>query len=492
MPAERLQKILSNAGVASRRVAEELILAGRVAVNGAVQDTLGARADPETDEITVDGVPVLKTRYRYFALHKPAGFVTTARDDQGRETVLDLIPIGDIQLHPVGRLDLDSEGLVIITNDGHLTDLLTHPRYEVEKEYLVGLDSVLSKRDLERLVRGIEEGGDRLRAVAARPAMPPATMPGEEGPAAGAWLLLTLREGKNREIRRMMTALGRRVHHLRRIRVGPLHLGTLGSGAFRELTPEEVDALYRTGTSRRDAAAEAAPAGTEYDPPPVSRDLPTPIAIDGPAASGKSTLGMELAERFGYAFLDTGLMYRAVTLAAVRAGLPVDDAAAREFVRELDLRVEAGATTRIFLGDEDVTDRLRDPEVEANVSHYSALPSVREAMVSQQRAIAAKGLAVLAGRDIGTVVLPDAPLKFYLEASEDARAERRSRQAGEWGQAQGDAEARKDIHQRDVIDSTRKVAPLRAAGDAIVIDTTALSLAEVLELALEKVQCASA
>ena len=223
----------------------------------------------------------------------------------------------------------------------------------------------------------------------------------------------------------------------------------------------------------------------------MKRSLPTPIAIDGPAASGKSTLGAELAQRFGYAFLDTGLMYRAVTLAALRAGLPVDDAAAREFVRRLDLRVEAGATTRIFLGDEDVTDRLRDPEVEANVSHYSALPSVREAMVRKQRAIAGKGLAVLAGRDIGTVVLPNAPLKFYLEASEDARAERRGKQSGEWGQAQADADARRDIHRRDVIDSTRGVAPLRAAPDAVVIDTTALSLEEVLELALENVQCAS-
>ncbi|PWB63236.1 MAG: cytidylate kinase, partial [Bradyrhizobiaceae bacterium] len=136
---------------------------------------------------------------------------------------------------------------------------------------------------------------------------------------------------------------------------------------------------------------------------------------------------MELAERFGYAFLDTGLMYRAVTLAAVRAGIPAEDKAARRFVRTLDMRVEATTTTRIFLGDDDVTDRLRDPEVEANVSLYSALPSVRDAMVRKQRAIAAEGLAVLAGRDIGTVVLPDAPLKFYLEASEDARAERRSR-----------------------------------------------------------------
>ncbi|NJD64766.1 MAG: (d)CMP kinase [Chloroflexi bacterium] len=224
----------------------------------------------------------------------------------------------------------------------------------------------------------------------------------------------------------------------------------------------------------------------------MNRPLPTPIAIDGPAASGKSTLGMELAERFGYAFLDTGLMYRAVTLAAVRAGIPAEDKAARRFVRTLDMRVEATTTTRIFLGNEDVTGRLRDPEVEANVSLYSALPSIRDAMVRKQRDIAAEGFAVLAGRDIGTVVLPDAPLKFYLEASEESRAERRSRQAsGEWGQAQRDADARKDIALRDSIDSTRKVAPLRPAADAIIIDTTRLTLDQVLDLALEKVACAS-
>lgn len=267
MPAERLQKILSHAGIASRRVAEEMILAGRVSVNGQKVDTLGARADPDVDEVMVDGVPVLKGRYRYFALHKPAGFVTTARDEMGRETVLDLVPIGDVQLHPVGRLDLDSEGLVILTNDGHLTDLLTHPKYEVEKEYLVGLDAMPAKRDIERLVRGVEDAGDRLRAVSAQPASAPPKAEeievdfdaldeehDEDGdepvtvvvprPEPNAWLILALKEGKNREIRRMMTAIGREVSALRRIRIGPLRLGTLGSGAFRELTPEEVDALY--------------------------------------------------------------------------------------------------------------------------------------------------------------------------------------------------------------------------------------------------------
>jgi 23S rRNA pseudouridine2605 synthase len=242
---ERLQKILSNAGVSSRRVAEELILAGRVSVNGKVVDTLGGRADTDSDEVMVDGVPVIRERYRYFMLNKPAGFITTTNDEMNRETVLDLVPIGDIQLHPVGRLDRDSEGLLLITNDGHITDLLTHPRYEVEKDYLVGIDSMPSQRDLQRLVRGIESEGERLSAKSAQPATPPEALRGEDAPGAASWLLLTLKEGRNREVRRMVEALGRTVLLLRRVRVGPLHLGTLGLGAFRELTDEEVESLYR-------------------------------------------------------------------------------------------------------------------------------------------------------------------------------------------------------------------------------------------------------
>jgi 23S rRNA pseudouridine2605 synthase len=261
MVIERLQKILSNSGVASRRVAEELILAGRVAVNGDVRNTLGARADPETDEITVDGVPVVRTRYRYFMLNKPPGIVATARDDQGRETVLDLVPIGDIQLHPVGRLDRDSEGLILITNDGHLTGLLTHPRYEVEKEYLVGIDAPIGKADLQRLVRGIESEGERLRVMSAQAAIMPQTAAGEEPPSARAWLDIVLREGRNREIRRMMQALNRKVRVLRRVRVGPLHLGALGSGAFRELTDDEVTALYAAG-QQAEAREERSQRGT--------------------------------------------------------------------------------------------------------------------------------------------------------------------------------------------------------------------------------------
>lgn len=243
MAVERLQKILSNAGISSRRVAEEMILDGRVSVNGRVVDELGARADLERDEVMVDGVPVDRSRYRYVLLNKPPGVITTASDEQGRPTVLDLVPIGDVKLHPVGRLDAESEGLLLLTNDGNLTQLLIHPRHEVEKQYLVGIDGPLSRADQARLVRGVLHEGERLRALSIAEALPPAAEFEEMLPAA-AWVLVTLGEGKKREVRRMMAVAGKRVLMLRRIRVGPLALGALGRGAFRELTDDEVAALY--------------------------------------------------------------------------------------------------------------------------------------------------------------------------------------------------------------------------------------------------------
>ena len=215
--------------------------------------------------------------------------------------------------------------------------------------------------------------------------------------------------------------------------------------------------------------------------------LPDCIAIDGPAASGKSTVGSAIARKFGYLFLDTGLMYRAVTLAALRGQIAATSSRIPKLLATLNLRVEATSEgTSVYLGPEDVTARLKDPEVEANVSAYAAVPAIREAMVAEQRRIASEGRAVLAGRDIGTVVLPHAPLKLYLDASEDARARRRGVQA-----TQHTRDARKDIANRDVTDSTRSVSPLRPAEDAIVIDTTQMSLEEVLQLALEKVSCAN-
>jgi 23S rRNA pseudouridine2605 synthase len=241
--AERLQKILSHAGVSSRRAAEEMIVAGRVVVNGKVVRELGSRADPDVDEVLVDGVPVVRTRYRYVALNKPEGVVSTARDTHGRRTVIELVPGADeVQLHPVGRLDMDSEGLLLLTNDGHLTELLNHPRNEVEKEYLVRIDRPLGRSSIARLVRGIEDEGERLRAYAASEATPPDSTSDE------AWLRLVLREGKKREIKRMLQALDRQVLILRRVRIGPLWLGKLAPGKTRELDDDEVGRLYAAAT----------------------------------------------------------------------------------------------------------------------------------------------------------------------------------------------------------------------------------------------------
>jgi len=202
-----------------------------------------------------------------------------------------------------------------------------------------------------------------------------------------------------------------------------------------------------------------------------------PIAIDGPAASGKTTLGRLLAAELDCAFLDTGIMYRAFTLAAMRVGVPAsDEAACASLVETLDLRLEGQPEARAWLGTEDVTDRLREPQVEANVSDYSKVAAVRTRLVGAQRAFAASRRAILAGRDIGTVVLPRAPLKLYLEASPEARARRRSGQASEWGARRDEAGAAADIGGRDAIDAARKQSPLRPATDAVVFDTTEMTI----------------
>ncbi len=250
MAVERLQKILSGAGVASRRAAEAMIVAGRVAVNGETQSTLGARADPETDEITLDGTPVLRERYRYVALHKPTGVLSTTRDDRGRPTVLSLVEQSDATLHPVGRLDQESEGLILLTNDGRLTELLTHPRHEVRKEYLVAIDQPLGRKGRERLLRGVQHEGERLKADSVQVVSPG----GDAENPDPRTLLIELHEGRKREIRRMLSVVGRRVVSLRRIRIGPLALGALAPGESRDLTPEEVEALYRAANSGARAA----------------------------------------------------------------------------------------------------------------------------------------------------------------------------------------------------------------------------------------------
>ncbi len=235
MAVERVQRALARAGFGSRRACEELIAAGRVEVGGRVA-TLGDRVDPERDELRVDGRRVsVDPGLRYLALHKPRGVTTTMRDAHAERDLRALLPKGP-RVFPVGRLDRDTEGLLLLTNDGELAHRLAHPRHGVEKEYLAEVEGIPSSRQLGRLRRGVELDDGRARALAAHPA----------GAAAGrGGVRLVLAEGRKREVRRMLEAVGLPVRRLVRTRVGPVRLGRMRPGELRDLTSDEVRALYR-------------------------------------------------------------------------------------------------------------------------------------------------------------------------------------------------------------------------------------------------------
>ena len=218
----------------------------------------------------------------------------------------------------------------------------------------------------------------------------------------------------------------------------------------------------------------------------MAMTLPSVVAIDGPAASGKSTLGQRLAERLEYLFFDTGVMYRAVTWAAISRGVEVQDESAITSLSEeiqIDVRPASerdGRTCDVMVGDEDVTWQVRSPEVDANVSIISAYPGVRRALGLQQRRVGLRGKVVMVGRDIGTVILPEADLKIYLDASAEERARRRYTEILSRGGRADFKEILEGVQQRDRIDSTRDVAPLRPAGDAVIVDSNAMNADEVL------------
>jgi CMP/dCMP kinase len=215
--------------------------------------------------------------------------------------------------------------------------------------------------------------------------------------------------------------------------------------------------------------------------------LPSIIAIDGPAASGKSTLAYRLAQLLGYLYLDTGVMYRAVTLAALKGNLELDDEAAITLLGEkvlIDVRSpsqEDGRSYDVLLNGEDVTWTIRKPEVDANVSKVSAYVGVRRAMTVQQRKIACRGKVVMVGRDIGTVVCPDAGLKIYLDASVEERAKRRFLEIGARGEKSDYESILAAMRRRDKIDSTRSVAPLKPAADAVVINSDGITIDQILD-----------
>jgi 23S rRNA pseudouridine2605 synthase len=239
----RLQKLLSQAGVASRRAAERLIADGRVSVNGRVVREMGTKADP-SDDIRVDDRRIkTAVRPRYILLSKPAGYVTTRSDPQRRRTVMDLLGGVREYVYPVGRLDYDTEGLLLLTNDGELAARLTHPRHGIERTYEARVAGIPDMAALERLRKGIALDG--RRTLPALVTLSPARSARAGSRDAEGVLRLTIREGRNRQVRRMCEAVGHPVRSLTRIRIGPISDRQLKPGEWRELTPAEVARLKR-------------------------------------------------------------------------------------------------------------------------------------------------------------------------------------------------------------------------------------------------------
>jgi 23S rRNA pseudouridine2605 synthase len=233
---ERLNKFLAHAGIGSRRHCDDLILHGRVSVDGAVVRELGVKIDSENQEVCVDGQPLHGERLVYWLLNKPRGCLCTNHDPAGRPRAIDLVPHVKQRVFPVGRLDEDSEGLLLLTNDGDLANKLMHPRYGVEKTYLAQVAGKPGREDLEQLLKGVwlSDGHARARRVKRLKSQGEST-----------WLQIVLSEGKNREVRRMLARLGHKVLRLRRIAIGPVHLDRLPAGKSRPLHRDELDRLRR-------------------------------------------------------------------------------------------------------------------------------------------------------------------------------------------------------------------------------------------------------
>lgn len=233
---ERLQKIISKAGLTSRRGAERLISEGRVKVNGEIADQPGSKADPEVDRIEVDGRPLTESEsLHYYMFYKPEGFLTSLKDPGGRPTIKEFLKKLPVRVFPVGRLDQDTEGLLLLTNDGDLAARLMHPKYHIPKTYRVKVKGRPSKEALRRLTTGEILLGDRPAA--------PALVEVVKQDSDKTWLHLTLFEGRNRQVKRMCSSINHPVLKLKRISFGPLSLGKMEKGSIRKLKPSEVTEL---------------------------------------------------------------------------------------------------------------------------------------------------------------------------------------------------------------------------------------------------------
>jgi 23S rRNA pseudouridine2605 synthase len=287
--AERLQKVLAHAGVGSRRACEEMILQGRVTVDGQVVRELGTKVDPRSAKILLDGQKIQLERHVYFAVHKPKGYVSTNHDPAGKPRVVDLLPEIPQRVYCVGRLDEQSTGLLLLTNDGELANKLSHPKFGVEKVYRVVVAGTPEREVLQKLTDGMWLAEGKVRAKRVR-------IVGSRGQASVMEMVLA--EGKNREIRRMLAKLGHKVMSLTRIAVGPVGLKGLGVGEFRPLAAREIDLLRKVAAGqfvpiprapdRRDRIPRAPrkAAGTGPDPAPPQNDR-RPSRSEGPLRPGR-------------------------------------------------------------------------------------------------------------------------------------------------------------------------------------------------------------
>ena len=496
----RIQKLLADAGVASRRGADALVAAGRVTVNDRPA-VIGERVDPERDRIAVDGRLVGGAATAiHLALHKPAGVTSTVRDRHAEQTVVDLVPPalrrGAPRLYPVGRLDRDSEGLILLTNDGDWANRILHPRYGVEREYAVALTAPLGRDQLARLTAGVplEEGLARFLAIRTATATETGRMESLTGirtPGA-AWYRVTLAQGWKRQVRRMLAEVGAPVLRLVRVRIGSLRLDDLAVGRVRPLSAAERDRLG--GSDRRAASVgEREPARTAEAPARAPlRRRQVIVSLDGPAACGKSSVGAAAAAAVGYRFCDTGVLYRAVARLALDEGVdPAAGPALTELVPRVTLAPDgAGRLARVLIDGHDATDRLHDTAVDRAVSAVAADPAVRAALLPVQRALTAGGGIVMAGRDIGTIVLPDADLRLWLEVSLDERAVRRARQRGIDPRSPEGIAIRDDLARRDGLDRARVVAPLRIPDGAVVVDADRLDFDRTVAAVVRAIRAA--
>ena len=283
----RLQKILSTAGISSRRASESLITDGRVSVNGEIVTELGTKADPDADDIRVDGRRVKpQTTRRYILMYKPRGYITSRSDPQQRPTVIDLLNTGGVReyVYPVGRLDYESEGLLLLTSDGDLAERLMHPSHGVAREYHVRVRGIPDHHTLDRLSKGIPLDGRKTA-----PAEVSVLKIAEGQGGDDALLSIAIHEGRNRQVRRMCEAVGHPVVRLRRVRIGPIRDEHIRPGEFRDLTEREVAALKRAASQRVTTFTPKPQAPRSRNPDPGSR---TPASVSSrPAGQPKTSRG---------------------------------------------------------------------------------------------------------------------------------------------------------------------------------------------------------